>query len=657
MLGAIFTTALMTSCAVEDNPSTTIAPTISGSEPFILEDEMDRSVKPGDSFYHFAVGGWIQNHSEQDLTWNAQGSQLVANMAKSAILNSQDPEIMHILANMAKESDAFTEVATVAGVINGAMFDENQQFDLLNGWGRLTAKGFVTPITTSLTPSDNMIYNVVTAGVNKIESQLRTAGMESQLLKIITSSITPFIEQGQDIEEATQKVFGFANKVWAAKNDQLTGDLKQRFQGVKQPQYDLSKFNGRRGASLTIDSNTLKEVFGLVDGRDKIDNKVLNLCDVVANEDPQTLYLYTAYTVMAQNYFFMPAFRGLDVTDDAIFAEMLTSAKNVSYSLFNRAEAQGMAAICSKEACLADMEKLRTKMAARLQDLEWMGDATKQAALQKLQQMQFNAGVPEDIIGLDAFHLTGQSLLEDMLQLREQNQTFKNTYLGQTSYGKMDVFIQLESQLSEFNAFYAKDFNALYIMPAFCSFAMYPQGDDLASVLHRYATFYVFGHELCHGFDAKGAQYDGLGYKKDWWAPVDKQKFEEKQQQMIARFNELEAYPGQPANGKLTLEENMADLGGIRLSFELFNDLMKENGYEGKELEHMQREFFLHYAQVWKENERPLNELIILYNNDNHSNAVNRINGMTRIIDEWYDLFEVKDGACFVQPSDRPRIW
>jgi len=85
-------------------------------------------------------------------------------------------------------------------------------------------------------------------------------------------------------------------------------------------------------------------------------------------------------------------------------------------------------------------------------------------------------------------------------------------------------------------------------------------------MLRRYATFYVFAHELCHGFDSKGSQYDGEGYMRDWWAPSDKQQFEVKKQQMVDRFNELWAYEGQHANGLMTLGENMADLGGVRLS-------------------------------------------------------------------------------------------
>ena len=186
---------------------------------------------------------------------------------------------------------------------------------------------------------------------------------------------------------------------------------------------------------------------------------------------------------------------------------------------------------------------------------------------------------------------------------------------------------------------------------------MYPQSDSEEDMLRRYATFYVFAHELCHGFDSKGSQYDGEGYMRDWWAPSDKQKFEEKKQQMVDRFNELWAYEGQHANGLMTLGENMADFGGFRLTFELFKELMIEKGYYGESLKHMLREYFLHYAQVWKEEDRGTEGYRQQYLVDVHSASFNRINGIARLMDEWYDLFQVKSGDIYVAPADRPYIW
>ena len=365
--------------------------------------------------------------------------------------------------------------------------------------------------------------------------------------------------------------------------------------------------------------------------------------------------MYTAYNVMMENYFFMVGFHQIDVSKN--LATIHSLIKTAVPAFINIAEAEAFAPAVNQQECLADLERLRGKMSQRIQNLDWMSDATKEAAQQKLQKMQFYAGVPENLIGKGAFNLTGETLLEDVIQARTQCTALANSYIGKHTYGYLSDYILLSFPLSRFNASYAPTFNGVYIFPAFCSKVMYPQSDSEEDMLRRYATFYVFAHELCHGFDSNGSQYDGEGYMRDWWAPSDKQQFEVKKQQMVDRFNELWAYEGQHANGLMTLGENMADLGGVRLSFELFKDLLVEKGYYGESLKHMLREYFLHYAQVWKEEDRGTEGYRQQYLTDVHSASFNRINGIARIMDEWYDLFQVKSGDIYVAPADRPYIW
>lgn len=358
---------------------------------------------------------------------------------------------------------------------------------------------------------------------------------------------------------------------------------------------------------------------------------------------------------MMENYNFLLGLRHIDISKN--FNTIHSLIKNAVPALINTAEAEAFAPAVNQQECLDDLERLRGKMSQRIQNLDWMSDATKEAAQEKLRKMHFHAGVPEKLIVKGAFNLTGETLLEDVMQARTQCTALANSYVGKHSYEYLADYVLLCFPLSFFNAVYASDFNGVYIFPAFCSKVMYPQSDSEEDMLRRYATFYVFAHELCHGFDSKGSQYDGEGYMRDWWAPSDKQQFEVKKQQMVDRFNELWAYEGQHANGLMTLGENMADLGGVRLSFELFKDLLVEKGYYGESLKHMLREYFLHYAQVWKEEDRGTEGYRQQYLTDVHSASFNRINGIARIMDEWYDLFQVKSGDIYVAPADRPHIW
>ena len=622
---------------------------------YLHDDDMDRDVRPGDSFYHFAVGSWIKSHDPNDVSWLKEGMEYINQIAQNALINSEDPQIKHLVNNMLGTPDANKEMDAINKVLS-AMFDENGNLDILGGWGILSDMGYSTPVARVINPQNNLFYYVITVGVNSLENGLRKANETELLRRYMRNCLTPFVADPSQLDEWVDKVMDLANKAWAVNNPQLTGSLMERLQGDKLPQYALANaMKGRRAGTIDFSLDKLVESYHLDLTRDRIDSRPLSFFDELSNEDPALLLMYTAYNVMMENYEFLLGCRRINVSKN--FDNICSSIKSAVPALINTAEAEAFAPAVNQQECLDDLERLRGKMSQRIQNLDWMSDATKEAAQEKLRKMHFYAGVPEKLIVKGAFNLTGETLLEDIIQARTQCAALTNSYVGKHTYEYFADFILISIPLSFFNAVYAADFNGVYIFPAFCSKVMYPQSDSEEDMLRRYATFYVFAHELCHGFDSKGSQYDGEGYMRDWWAPSDKQKFEEKKQQMVDRFNELWAYEGQHANGLMTLGENMADFGGVRLSFELFKDLLVEKGYYGESLKHMLREYFLHYAQVWKEEDRGTEGYRQQYLTDVHSASFNRINGIARLMDEWYDLFQVKSGDIYVAPADRPHIW
>ena len=657
VLCCMISTTVLTSCMDKvDNPvpqePTMVDPVV---DIYLHDDDMDRDVRPGDSFYHFAVGSWIKSHDPNDVSWLKEGMEYINQIAQNALINSEDPQIKHLVNNMLGTPDANKEMDAINKVLS-AMFDENGNLDILGGWGILSDMGYSTPVARVINPQNNLFYYVITVGVNSLENGLRKANETELLRRYMRNCLTPFVADPSQLDEWVDKVMDLANKAWAVNNPQLTGSLMERLQGDKLPQYALANaMKGRRAGTIDFSLDKLVESYHLDLTRDRIDSRPLSFFDELSNEDPALLLMYTAYNVMMENYEFLLGCRRINVSKN--FDNICSSIKSAVPALINTAEAEAFAPAVNQQECLADLERLRGKMSQRIQNLDWMSDATKEAAQEKLRKMHFYAGVPEKLIVKGAFNLTGETLLEDIIQARTQCAALTNSYVGKHTYEYFADFILISIPLSFFNAVYAADFNGVYIFPAFCSKVMYPQSDSEEDMLRRYATFYVFAHELCHGFDSKGSQYDGEGYMRDWWAPSDKQKFEEKKQQMVDRFNELWAYEGQHANGLMTLGENMADFGGVRLSFELFKDLLVEKGYYGESLKHMLREYFLHYAQVWKEEDRGTEGYRQQYLTDVHSASFNRINGIARLMDEWYDLFQVKSGDIYVAPADRPHIW
>ena len=657
VLCCMISTTALTSCldkvdnAVPQEP-TMIDPVV---DNYLKNGDMNRNVHPGESFYDFAVGSWVKNHDPKDLCWIDEGQEYINSIAKKALTNSTDPQIKHLVSNLLGTPDANKEMDAINKVLS-AMFDENGNLDILGGWGILSDMGYSTPVARVINPQNNLFYYVITVGVNSLENGLRKANETELLRRYMRNCLTPFVADPSQLDEWVDKVMDLANKAWAVNNPQLTGSLMERLQGDKLPQYALANaMKGRRAGTIDFSLDKLVESYHLDLTRDRIDSRPLSFFDELSNEDPALLLMYTAYNVMMENYEFLLGCRRINVSKN--FDNICSSIKSAVPALINTAEAEAFAPAVNQQECLDDLERLRGKMSQRIQNLDWMSDATKEAAQEKLRKMHFYAGVPEKLIVKGAFNLTGETLLEDIIQARTQCAALTNSYVGKHTYEYFADFILISIPLSFFNAVYAADFNGVYIFPAFCSKVMYPQSDSEEDMLRRYATFYVFAHELCHGFDSKGSQYDGEGYMRDWWAPSDKQKFEEKKQQMVDRFNELWAYEGQHANGLMTLGENMADFGGVRLSFELFKDLLVEKGYYGESLKHMLREYFLHYAQVWKEEDRGTEGYRQQYLTDVHSASFNRINGIARLMDEWYDLFQVKSGDIYVAPADRPHIW
>ena len=189
---------------------------------------------------------------------------------------------------------------------------------------------------------------------------------------------------------------------------------------------------------------------------------------------------------------------------------------------------------------------------------------------------------------------------------------------------------------------------------------MAPLFDPEQSEAALYAHASVFGHEICHGFDAGGSYYDETGAFRDWWTGEDRAVFEQKQQQLIDLWGQLEHYPGQPANGKQTLNENIADLGGATLALEAYIRRIKAQGFTGQQYDEQLRKFWLSYALLRgaEDAERDLEMMKERYMTDSHSVGHNRVNGIARLIEDWYRLYDVKPSdKLYVAPEDRVKIW
>lgn len=361
---------------------------------------------------------------------------------------------------------------------------------------------------------------------------------------------------------------------------------------------------------------------------------------------------YMIYNVVAQDAPFVPS-----ANEQADRKVMLQRALqyNRYYKYRMMVENYGRDNIYKQE-CHDILERMRQIFIQRIDSLDWMSDATKAEARKKAEAMKFYIGYPDTWNDEMTPAVSGDCLLETATQLR-QDALKKNLALTSKNLDEnpWDVWAII-AQFTTDNAFYQRTANCLVILPAWIT---RPRFDSSLSESTYYTTSYVFAHEFCHGFDANGSKFDADGIKRDWWEPADREAFQQKQQAMIDLFSQLEDYPGVNANGMQTLDENMADYGGIELALECYKQRLTEQGFTGAQFDEQIKKFFISFAAFWKmERELSLDELKHYHEKDTHALAHVRINGQVRLQDDWYCLFDVQPtDKLYLAPEDRVKIW
>ena len=304
-------------------------------------------------------------------------------------------------------------------------------------------------------------------------------------------------------------------------------------------------------------------------------------------------------------------------------------------------------------------ETFREAMRERLEDNQWLEDGTRQNALDKLDNIVFYVGgIDNSIPACVIPPLTGKDLIEDVRQLRKARMDGYRWAAGQSRKAAalfLDNLYYITDTTCD-NAFYYPSLNIVCINPSnLC--APYMQ-DDYEYTLQLAFIATTIGHELTHGFDSDGAQYDKWGNWRNWWSNADAAKFEALCNQLVENYNSLQLMPwADPtlyADGKKTLGENIADLGGCCLGLHILLDHYR-NATEAEKKVLTQR-YFQAWAIQWSYaygleyvTERKVSDV--------HSQARERTNGVVRNMNEWYDAFDITTGTLWLQPSERVEIW
>ena len=387
------------------------------------------------------------------------------------------------------------------------------------------------------------------------------------------------------------------------------------------------------------------------------------MAKLIASTDLPVLQAYLAKTFISNNASVLPS--DIDEANFAFFGKTLSGAQE-QQPRWKRAIAatQGMLGeqlgkvyveryfpAASKEAMDELVANLRLAMADSIEENDWMTAETKAQALAKLNSFNPKIGYPDSFETYDGLTITSDPLANRMAAA-EWGMKDNLSKLG-TEVDKTEWFMLPQTV----NAYYNPVFNEIVFPAAILQQPFFGASADPA--VNYGAIGGVIGHEIGHGFDDQGAKYDATGTLRDWWQPEDKARFTELGDALAAQYDAYCPYDdGETCvNGRFTLGENIGDVGGLSLAYRAYK--LSLNGEEAPVIDGLtgDQRFFLAWAQVWRSMQREeigRQRLQV----DPHSPEEYRVNGVVRNIDAWYDAFGVTpDDELYLPPDERVKIW
>ncbi len=655
----------------------------------IKTENMNDSVKPGTDFYQYACGGWIKNNPLKP-EYSRFGSF-------DAVREANNEQIKELILGLAEEKQEQGSVGQKIGDLYAMMMDSTRQ-----------NKEGITPIKADLAAIEAVenrddALKLMVENSFKGAGELWGAGIGADMM----NSTMNMVELGQSGLSMGQKEYYVSSdtaytkireafKVHVVKMFQLTGDdeatAQRKMQSVMDVETRMAKASKSRVELRDPASNYHKMTYdefkkqfagydwdryfhlNFIDGLDSLSvgqPEALKEAVAILNEtDMRQLKDWMEWKLLDGNASFLgdELFnQNFDFYDRTMSGQQEPKPRwKRSVNMVNGVlgEAVGEMYVqkyfpAENKARMEELVKnLQEALAERIDAQEWMSDSTKTYAKEKLSTFYVKIGYPDK--WKDYSKLTidpKKNLYETMQAVR----TWANKKEVEEKYGKPVDRDEWYMTPQTVNAYYNPTTNEI-CFPA--GILQYPFFDMEADDAFNYGAIgVVIGHEMTHGFDDQGRQFDKDGNFRDWWAAGDGDKFKERAQVMVDFFGNIQVLPDLKANGELTLGENLADHGGLQVAYTAFQNAQKKAKADGKKVCETvdgftpEQRFFLAYAGVWAQNitEEAIRDLTT---RDPHSLGEWRVNGALPHIDAWYEAFGITEkDPMFVPKEKRVTIW
>lgn len=650
-----------------------------------LKANMDQSVKPGEDFWQYAVGSWLKNNpldkehpmngafiDLEELNKKRINALIMKYADQKDLPQGSDGQKIGALYRLYMDSVSRNKMGyePIQPYLKQVRAIKTRE-EALKLMCDFDAKGFNTApfgMSLSLNPYNSSEY-IISAGhgAASLPQEYYTEPNEQQqavvaAIKSLNKDYLMMVgNSNADAERMMQAAWAIEYKIGIKTLNQVDQRDPQKIIHIMPWEQLLKDFNG-------IDWIGYRDALDMPKDIDMVDVSQLEplheVEKVLAETSVEDLKAYMELKVVrAYSHFLSDGF-----TDRAFEASKAISGvqeqeprwkRAVSVISGNLGETIGKLYVAeyfpaaSKQRVYRLVKDLQQAFVDRLKENTWMSDSTKVMALEKLHAIYINVGYPDKWEDMEKFIdiREDQNLVENFIRIEQETRAakFRKHWRQPVDKTRMGCTPQTV------NAFYNPLFNSINFPAAILQ---PPFFDPEADYVCNYgAVGTVIGHEMSHGFDDQGCQFDKDGNLINWWKAEDKAKYDERTKVLADWFSEQEALPGLKVNGQKSLGENIGDNGGLQIAYRAFENRMKQEPQEAKEGFTPAQRFYLAYARIWASNVTP-EFLAYIVNSDVHSPNIFRVNAALPMIDSWYDAFNIQPtDKMFIPKDKRALVW
>lgn len=644
--------------------------------------DMDMSVRPGDDFYQYAGGGWLKA--------NPMKPEYSSYGVFNDLAETNRKQIRELFENLSKEKHAFGSVGQkVADLYNMAMDSVR-----LNNEGAAPlqkdldkVKAFSKKADFTAFIADQHLYMGNPFFGIGVDTDLKNSDMNVMWLSAGTSGLPDrdyYLNTDADSKKKQEAYRAYLSKIFqlsgykkkeAEKAAKVIYNIEYQFAEAKMSRAEARDYNKLYNIytidMLQKDYPAIQwakyfELMGVKDVKQVIltEPKVMAVAQkLMSTLSEQDIKYYVAGLIIKSSTSVL--------SDDFVnanfdfYGRMLNGQKEQK-ARWKRAlgfpnsllgEAVGELYVSkyfageSKAKMLKLIDNLRKALATRIANLTWMNDTTKINALVKLNSFTVKVGYPDKWRDYSKLTIDPAKSLYDNVAAATYVETLRNL----EKFGKPVDKSEWGMTPQTVNAYYNPTTNEICFPAAILQAPFFDVNADDAT--NYGAIGVVIGHEMTHGFDDQGRNFNADGNMVDWWTAGDSKRFTAAAEKLAAQFDQITVVGDLKANGHLTLGENIADQGGLRISYDAFKTTQQFQ--EGKEIDGFTpaQRFYLSFGRIWAEH---MTEEAIYQQtkSDPHSIGRNRVNATLRNIDTWYDAFGVKEGdKMWLAPAERAIVW